>query len=320
MAIYASAFVSWVLCLAPPHSPWFPTASSLALYLLALLGGSLSLPQKEAFSRFFLAAQGPVLAAAFVWSGRGGLSFSYLQSLFLWTGLLQALLALSQALFLAEERVRGTLGNANTLSQFLLPPLLLASSLPGRGPFSLSILLGLALFLTGTRAGWGGALLGAFYLGRQGLLRLTLSLALSLLIPSARRRWTAGSESLRARLNLWEAAWRLFLRHPLGVGLGQFPRLSGAGVGAHQTYLQLLSELGLPGLLLALYPWVHLSRRLEGIAPEGRAFQAIFLAAAFHGLFNSTLQDPRGSLTLWAAFGLAALLTSPVPPRTWRDT
>lgn len=67
--------------------------------------------------------------------------------------------------------------------------------------------------------------------------------------------------STDARLELWHAGWRMVKAHPLtGVGLGNFkaevPLYISPGVNidliAHNTYVEMASELGIPGLLAFL--------------------------------------------------------------------
>lgn len=72
-------------------------------------------------------------------------------------------------------------------------------------------------------------------------------------------------ESNSERLLLWHSAWQMFVDHPLlGIGVGNFPVAYAThyisplaverGLGhAHNTYLHILAEMGITGLLSFLY-------------------------------------------------------------------
>lgn len=72
-----------------------------------------------------------------------------------------------------------------------------------------------------------------------------------------------GTDTIGLRYKLWSAGLRMWLDHPItGVGIGRFPYelpLYGTGIAqnhlhlvAHSTYVQLLSETGIVGLLIWL--------------------------------------------------------------------
>jgi O-antigen ligase len=155
-----------------------------------------------------------------------------------------------------------------------------------RRPIARSLLLGaifvclLGLFLTESRAGLVAlaAALGAAVLvgGRRRFLVGVLVLAVSLTTvayfsfaasqESRERVTTFGNGT--GRTDIWTVAWRMVEDHPLrGVGVGNFRTASihyllqpGAIQRdefivdrpqlAHNSYLHILSELGIPGLLL----------------------------------------------------------------------
>ncbi len=91
------------------------------------------------------------------------------------------------------------------------------------------------------------------------ILGLLFLAALGLVWHRGFHSWTLASFSMR--IDLWRAAWHLFLQHPLaGWGLGTFgeayqsaglPLETGA-LFAHNLFLQLLVETGLLGTLLAV--------------------------------------------------------------------
>lgn len=68
------------------------------------------------------------------------------------------------------------------------------------------------------------------------------------------------------RLDLWPAAWNLFIEKPiLGIGVGQFPALSGFEIYPHNGFLSILVELGLVGFLVyAMLVWSVLKRSFRG--------------------------------------------------------
>ena len=71
----------------------------------------------------------------------------------------------------------------------------------------------------------------------------------------------AGETSNRRRIEIWTASLRSMVRKPfLGVGIGNFPVVVGeplqkadAGGTAHNVYLNIGAEMGIPALLAALY-------------------------------------------------------------------
>lgn len=127
-----------------------------------------------------------------------------------------------------------------------------------------------------------------------------------------------------ARWQLWQDAGRLLAAHPLGVGPGGFSdallRFQSAGHGHHRAYvahndwLQLLVELGIPGFLLVLALVIALWRRAQPLFTSAhsastwlrRAMGAAVLAAALHAFvdFNLT-QRPGVAVTVFALLGAA---------------
>jgi O-antigen ligase len=187
------------------------------------------------------------------------------------------------------DRISGVAGTANQLASLLVTALFLAGGLLlalRRAPFLRTLLLGavvvclLGMFLTLSRAGLvalAAALAAAVVVsGRQRLLVGALVLALSLSTvgyfsfaasQQARERVTtlAGGTG---RTDIWTVAWRMIEDHPVrGIGIGNFQTVSihyllrpGAILRdefivdrpqvTHNSYLNVLAELGVPGLLL----------------------------------------------------------------------
>lgn len=60
------------------------------------------------------------------------------------------------------------------------------------------------------------------------------------------------------RSELWAIAIKLFKDNPIfGIGAGRYVSLSGAGTNAHNTYLEILCELGVVGFTLFLIPLIY---------------------------------------------------------------
>ena len=119
------------------------------------------------------------------------------------------------------------------------------------------------------------------------------------------------SGSAEQRAEIWKVAWGVGKSHPvLGVGLGGYPtahqwqaskggRYKGMARGfrdAHNTYLRVLAETGLLGLLAFLAcivaAWSYVRRARLASADQGRARSLFFaevslLATAICGLFGS---------------------------------
>lgn len=161
----------------------------------------------------------------------------------------------------------------------------------------------------------GVLLMGVFWLSTPATQRLT---------PQAA---TQDVHSGAFRVETWKGALRMALAHPLlGVGTGAFewryPRYASVGYtrAAHNTYLELAAEAGLPALLLLL--WMAMGwggRVLQGEQPpdpnrpaprvmDWRPVRAGVIAAvvgaALHNAVDSDLQAFANLLTLCALLGL----------------
>lgn len=70
-----------------------------------------------------------------------------------------------------------------------------------------------------------------------------------------------GETSNKERIRIWKLSWESIKKHPLlGVGIGNYPvvlnqdlELSKAGSSAHNIYLHVASEMGIPALIFALW-------------------------------------------------------------------
>ncbi|MEK7506685.1 MAG: O-antigen ligase family protein [Patescibacteria group bacterium] len=98
------------------------------------------------------------------------------------------------------------------------------------------------------------------------------------------------SETSNARrIEIWKASLTSIKKHPLlGVGIGNFPVVVGedlarakAGSSAHNLYLQIAAELGVPALILALYfLWLLLTRCWRNFLLEDSPQLTIYFAAS----------------------------------------
>ncbi len=175
-------------------------------------------------------------------------------------------------------RVQALFQDPNVFGPFLVPiALILAEDLITPRLFDLRrvvkavlvLLLVLGVMLSFSRGAWGNLAVGATVVlailalrrggGRTAL--LTLVLALTLAASVAAILSTSGSQSFlleRARIQSYDSSRfsahvvgiESAERYPLGVGPGQFE--SYAPISAHSTYVRVVGEQGLPGLLALL--------------------------------------------------------------------
>jgi O-antigen ligase len=189
------------------------------------------------------------------------------------------------------ERIAGLAGTANELASLLVTALVLAGGLLlalRRAPVLRALCLGavvvclLGLFLTLSRAGLvalGAALIAAVFLG--GRRRLGVAVVVAMVgLTTVTYFSFAASEQARERVttlgsgtgrtDIWTVGWRMVDADPLrGAGVGNFRTASihyllqpGAILRdefivdtpqvAHNSYLHVLAELGVPGLALFL--------------------------------------------------------------------
>ena len=127
----------------------------------------------------------------------------------------------------------------------------------------------------------------------------------------------ASEGSNAGRILIWEKAIEVFKQNPVvGVGLGNYPTTqddlisSRSPINAHNTYLEIATELGLLGLLLwmgvLISTFLALFRRAN---PNTLAFGALsgLVFFSIHGFFETIIYSPQNlvlfSLILAAAFG-----------------
>lgn len=141
-------------------------------------------------------------------------------------------------------------------------------------------------------------------------------------VVTAVERLFSGADSVADRINLWRAAWSMWLENPLGgVGWGAFSAryfdfMTGADApgafslfhNAHNIGLHFLAETGLAGTLILVLPLlVWLRQAGSGTRDAGQWW--LFALVAILGL-HSLLEYP-----LWYSYflGIAALLLGIAP-------
>jgi hypothetical protein len=131
------------------------------------------------------------------------------------------------------------------------------------------------------------------------------------------------------RMELWQAAWRIWTERPLfGIGPDNFRHLYGRYLGlsrwdirlhANNLYLELLADLGLAGLIV--FGWLVVTAAMELMrtlrqAPDkpitlwAAGVGGSLLAFLIHGLLDYFLEFTSLSLLFWMSLGLIAVLGS----------
>ena len=150
-----------------------------------------------------------------------------------------------------------------------------------------------------------------------------------------------GEVTVPRRWSMFKGAAKVFLNHPItGTGLGTlvivFPRYETAYDGkvvshAHNDYIEVLADLGLPGGLFGLLFLVTLFRKgTRGLEGDQSHFSFAFHAAAltacvgllFHSFVDFNLQIPANALIFLIQAGLAVapVLAQETPVRKNRGS
>lgn len=226
-------------------------------------------------------------------------------------------------------RAFGTFSHPNVLGGFLavsliwVAHLIVARSAQMRGKVSFLIvfILGtLALFLSFSQAAWGAFLLGFCLYGFRALAQIKnrtgrwlglilTSFTFTFLLLTIKNLPLERPTNHRAELA--QIALQVFKTHPLwGVGLGNFIHFSPPDFTepVHNIYFLILSEAGLPALIVFIYflishlnfAWRDASREKEVLAIS--LGQLLFLGVFDHYLLSAQ----QGSLLLWLVLGLIA--------------
>lgn len=266
----------------------------------------------------------------------------------------------AQAAFL-RVRVLGSFGNPNVFAEYLvlLLPLVAALFFAARRLPHKVLWLGaggaggLALLLTFSRGGWVGlavaALVFAVFYDRRlaavlligALLVVSVPAGQNLVLPRLRSIVSPNDSSSIYRMAVWrETADMIADFWPSGVGLGHraymtaYPQYmhdrTKRPFHAHNSYLQLLAETGVLGLLAFAWLVWRLFRSslacLRAVArrpvgdPYARPLRALLagglaaLAGALvHGLVEPLLYIPRVTFTFWFLAGIVLCLAKVCP-------
>lgn len=162
-----------------------------------------------------------------------------------------------------------------------------------------------ALMLGASRGGFLGLMMAALYIvvrSKQPVRKLiaivAIMLPISLAVPQSPVRRLlnptySDDDAVQARKVAWKAGRRMIETHPIiGVGLGNFRDLSASYEDpdeivisiAHNTYIELAAELGIPGLLLFLGVGVTVFLSLERSRKRAQRAGDLFLKEAATGL------------------------------------
>jgi len=160
--------------------------------------------------------------------------------------------------------------------------------------------------------------------GRRAAWTALAALAALAVAVIASRHDLATIEPLRLRWINWETAAWAFARHPwLGVGLGgvgQAGLLAPTAAGnitpyAHNTYLELLAELGLAGAGLLAVGVVALVRLLADGSRSALALTAAVAVLPLHNLVDFSAYAPEVLLPWAILLGTLAGRLRPLPSR-----
>ncbi|MCB0063131.1 MAG: O-antigen ligase family protein [Caldilineaceae bacterium] len=252
------------------------------------------------------------------------------------------------------------LGAALTMIAALLLALLLQPSWARRWWFTLPLWLPLllivnSLIISQSRSSWLALAVATLFIlwlaGRRGLVVVIVALLLGgglalwgsellTLLPVGRLAQSAG-DSLTRRMGIWRFSLELVATNPLmGVGLGdyqqafatRFPSLPLVGgrlapPHAHNLWLQVALDLGLPGLIawggllvaLGRRLWYGLSNRRSPRYALRTGVSAALIVMAVIGCFDNALWGTKLSFIPWSILALAHLTTATYSSSSGRD-
>ncbi len=201
--------------------------------------------------------------------------------------------------------------------------------------FVLAALLGAGICLTRSRA-MVPAAAGVFLFlvlsvrGRKAPWLFGGGAATALLLATTASRFSTASDPYAlGRLKIWKAAWETALTHPFGVGLGGFKffwlrfrepiegaafRYGKTAATAHSQFFGILSELGFPGILLALavaFALLRLMWRESRREDRILALCLIPVVGMIHAFFDVSLDAFAVALPVAACAALLANRNTP---------
>ncbi|MGE5541656.1 MAG: O-antigen ligase family protein, partial [Bacillota bacterium] len=236
-------------------------------------------------------------------------------------------------------RVYSVFDNPNILAEFLAFALPLAVALLLHGGSTAVLLvpaiaaIGICLAVTFSRGGWAAAAIGtAVVVAMKDRRLLALALVVAIiafpLLPEAIRMRavtaaTMADSSSRYRFTIWKSSLRMARDYwASGVGLGStafsfvYPAYEIAGTPAahtHNLYLQILVEMGAPGLLAFIWLLACFFGETRGAkTADGLIFAALaggIGGQIVHGVIDNIWYSPKIVFLFWAVFGLALALS-----------
>lgn len=242
-------------------------------------------------------------------------------------------LEISQRMFVSSPfyRISSLLGNPNTLASWLLVTLTMAIYLISKGSHQfvwglMALIQVIAILTTSSRAGIAATIISLIlfnYLSaRDGHLQVRKLFLISLFVACLAMVYALFSVDLyqirilSTDLNLrelaWAPLWESILNNPLlGVGFGvsyeAILEPAGLDVAAHNAYLAILSEMGLPFFLIFMLIWlipIWQGRKRLRFAPAPvrlilAASLAIILALIPHEIFELNILRYGFHTILW---------------------
>jgi putative inorganic carbon (HCO3(-)) transporter len=240
---------------------------------------------------------------------------------------------------LVGGRITATFKNQNNFAAYLVPVLLMVTSLVFSPQLKkqykwillfLGTLLSICLVLTFSRGAWLGFFAGLVLIPflfpnvKKAIPFICIFIVILILIPALRERasYTFQSGGDADRFALWQSAWAMIRENPyLGKGLGTFmdyfsryATIKGVYY-AHNCFLQIWAETGIFALLSfllfvgsVLYKGIS-SVRKNLLTGQLSAVLAGFICAIFgfliHSLFDVQLYSLQLAALFWFILGLA---------------
>lgn len=228
--------------------------------------------------------------------------------------------------YLATVRLNVLFGDLNAAGSYFAMLLFVAMGFVPRArvPAILaSIVMAAGLWIAGSRTALAAVLLtvalGATWglvLRRHRKIPAIALLALLVVVTVGGWKWypqgrnLGAGDALSYRILMGKAAVRMTAAHPFfGVGLGRFYALSGQVENAHNNFLQISAELGVPALMLFVaIPWFAIRAAWRGAGPPDPTWGLIagLLTFLVTCLAGHPLLVAGAAYPFWMALGLAA--------------